>query len=81
MGAIRREMGAIIARLHRVDLGKGTDAAGLGGPSNYVRDLVEKLAFVKNELYANYTVGDVSREWYVHVSYAFNALTGVCAPM
>ncbi len=65
MSAIRRELNAIIARLHRVDLGKSSDTSGLGGSSTYIRDLVDKLTFIKTELFANYNVGDVGRGWCV----------------
>ncbi|OJT15902.1 Conserved oligomeric Golgi complex subunit 5 [Trametes pubescens] len=67
LSAIRRELGAIIAKLHRMDFSDNVDpmAAMGGGPSPYMKDLIEKLAFVKNEVLAQYNVPDVSRQWVV----------------
>lgn len=67
LSAIRKDLSAIIARLHRVDLGKPMDAHGAmgGGASTYMRDLVEKLAFIRTEILGNFNVGDASREWCV----------------
>lgn len=62
--AIRRELGAIIARLHRIDFGKSVDPmAGMGGPSFYMKDLVEKLSYIKTEILSNYKVGEDGRAW------------------
>ena len=65
MTAIRRELGAIIAWLHRIDFGKTQDSmAGMsGGPSLYMKDLVEKLAFVKGEVLSKFAVAEEEREW------------------
>ena len=63
--AIRRELGAIIARLHRIDLSKPADPmAGMSGASLYMKDLVEKLAFIKAEVLSKFNVGDAGREWW-----------------
>lgn len=63
--AIRRELGAIIARLHRIDFGKSVDAmAGMGGSSFYMKDLVEKMSFFKTEILTKFNVGDDGRAWY-----------------
>lgn len=62
--AIRRELSAIIGKLHKLDLGKAPDpSAGLGGPSTYMKDLVEKLTFIKSEVLSKFNVGEASREW------------------
>ncbi|RPD63802.1 hypothetical protein L227DRAFT_542790 [Lentinus tigrinus ALCF2SS1-6] len=65
MAAIRRELAAITAKLHRMDFGATFDPAAAmgGGPSPYMKDLVEKLTFIKNEILAQYNVSDVSRQW------------------
>ncbi|RPD78344.1 hypothetical protein L226DRAFT_502792 [Lentinus tigrinus ALCF2SS1-7] len=65
MAAIRRELAAITAKLHRMDFGAAFDPAAAmgGGPSPYMKDLVEKLTFIKNEILAQYNVPDVSRQW------------------
>ncbi|KAF7321504.1 ACT domain-containing protein [Mycena kentingensis (nom. inval.)] len=66
--AIRRELGAIIARLHRINLAKAADPmAGMGGASLYMKDLVEKLGFIKAEILSRYSVGDVSQEWVLSI--------------
>ena len=36
---------------------------GLGGPSIYMKDLVDKLNFVKSEVLARFNVGNTGREW------------------
>ncbi|KAF7362065.1 Conserved oligomeric Golgi complex subunit 5 [Mycena venus] len=62
--AIRRELGAIIAKLHRIDFSKPADPmAGMSGASFYMKDLVDKLSFIKVEILSKYNVGDAGREW------------------
>lgn len=62
--ATRRELGAIIARLHRLDFGKTADPmSGMGGPSLYMKDLVEKLAFIKKEILSKFSVTEAGRQW------------------
>ncbi|KAJ8507107.1 hypothetical protein ONZ45_g10502 [Pleurotus djamor] len=66
--AIRREVAAIIARLHRVDLSKSLNPMdGLGGASIYMKDLVDKLGFIKAEILPTFNVGDVSKTWVVSI--------------
>ena len=66
LAAIRRELSAIIAKVHKVDLSKAPDpSAGLGGASVYMKDLVEKLTFIKTEVLAKFNIGETSREWCV----------------
>lgn len=67
LAAIRREVGALIAKLHRQDFGNSADpmAAMGGSASPYMKDLADKLTFVKNEVLSQFNVGDLSREWYV----------------
>ncbi|KAL4267054.1 Conserved oligomeric Golgi complex subunit 5 [Pleurotus pulmonarius] len=66
--AIRREVAAIIARLHRVDLSKSIDSmTGLGGASIYMKDLVEKLAFVKAEILPTINIGEITKTWVVSI--------------
>ncbi|KAI0356279.1 hypothetical protein OH77DRAFT_1423899 [Trametes cingulata] len=69
LAAIRRELGAIIAKLHRMDFSDNVDpmAAMGGGPSPYMKDLIEKLAFIKNEVLAPYNVPEVSRQWVISI--------------
>ncbi|KAL0956119.1 hypothetical protein HGRIS_002286 [Hohenbuehelia grisea] len=68
MTSVRRELGAIIAKLHRVDLGKSVDPmSGLGGSSFYMKDLAEKLSFIKSEILSKFNVGETGREWVVDI--------------
>jgi conserved oligomeric Golgi complex subunit 5 len=68
LSSVRREFGAIIARLHKLDFGSGMDTGmGMGmaggGASVYMRELVDKLSFVKTELFANFNIGEARRTW------------------
>ena len=58
LAAIRRELVAIIARVHRFDFGRAQDPMSGGGASLYMKDLVEKLAFVKGEILSKFNVED-----------------------
>ncbi|KAA1471874.1 hypothetical protein DENSPDRAFT_800169 [Dentipellis sp. KUC8613] len=70
LAAIKRELGAIVARLHRIDFARPVDpmSAGMGGSSHYVKELVEKLTFVKNEVLSKFSVGEVGREWTIAIA-------------
>ncbi|KAF8584833.1 hypothetical protein K439DRAFT_1646830 [Ramaria rubella] len=63
--AIRREASSIIARLHRVDFGKTLDDSppGMGGASTYMKELVDKLSFVRKEVLSKYSLGEITQEW------------------
>ncbi|SJK97285.1 uncharacterized protein ARMOST_00536 [Armillaria ostoyae] len=62
--AIRRELGAIISKMHRFDFGRSADLmAGMGGTSLYMKDLVEKLAYIKTEIFSKFGIGDEKRTW------------------
>ncbi|KAF8510569.1 Golgi transport complex subunit 5-domain-containing protein [Hysterangium stoloniferum] len=67
--AIRREIGSIIARLHRVDFGKTLDniLPGMGGASAYMKELVEKLSFVRKEVLNRYNIGEITQEWTISI--------------
>ncbi|KAK0195221.1 Golgi transport complex subunit 5-domain-containing protein [Armillaria mellea] len=63
---IRRELGAIISKMHRFDFGRSADPmAGMGGTSLYMKDLVEKLAFIKTEIFSKFGIGDEKRAWII----------------
>ncbi|KAH9991771.1 Golgi transport complex subunit 5-domain-containing protein [Russula vinacea] len=50
LAAIKSDSGAIIAKLHRDPI-RSTDAlADMGGSSAYIKEITEKLAFVKSEI-------------------------------
>ncbi|KAI0940406.1 hypothetical protein AcW1_003608 [Taiwanofungus camphoratus] len=75
LAAIRRELGAIVAKLHRMDFSDAVDpmSAMGGGPSPYMKDLVEKLTFVKTEILSQFNVPDISRHWVMSlVKYVIN---------
>ncbi|TFK44558.1 Golgi transport complex subunit 5-domain-containing protein [Crucibulum laeve] len=62
--AIRRELGAIIAKVHRVDFGKSVDPmSGMGGASIYTKELTEKLAFIRSEVLNRYNLGEDTQIW------------------
>ncbi|GLB37263.1 putative golgi transport complex subunit 5 [Lyophyllum shimeji] len=64
MTAIRRELSAIIVKLHRMDFGKAVDPmSGMGGSSFYMKDLVEKLSFIKTEVLTKFNIGEAGRTW------------------
>ncbi|KAJ7251785.1 Golgi transport complex subunit 5-domain-containing protein [Mycena haematopus] len=66
--AIRRELSAIIAKLHRINFSKPADPmAGMSGPSFYMKDLVDKLSFIKVEILSKYSIGDAGREWVISI--------------
>ncbi|KAK7472882.1 hypothetical protein VKT23_000990 [Stygiomarasmius scandens] len=66
--AIRRELGSIIARLHRTDFGKTLDPmGGMGGSSFYMKDLVDKLSFIKNEVLNKFMVGEDVQKWVLSI--------------
>ncbi|KAK4685489.1 conserved oligomeric Golgi complex subunit 5, partial [Tremellales sp. Uapishka_1] len=65
--ALRREFTAILGRIHRVDFGKPMAAdpmgMGSGGGSPYMKDLVDKLGFVRTEVLGRMSLGEMGREW------------------
>ncbi|GAA5944607.1 hypothetical protein JCM3775_005849 [Rhodotorula graminis] len=67
--SIRREYSTLLSRMHRVDYSKEADSAhghgpmSVGGTSSYMTDIVDKLALVKDEIFASYRVGDLAKEW------------------
>lgn len=64
LSAVRRELAAIIASLHKLDFSRSSGAAmGTGGVSIYMEDLVTKLSFIKTEIMDSYVGVDVSRQW------------------
>jgi conserved oligomeric Golgi complex subunit 5 len=67
LSAIRRELSAIISRLHRVDFGNKSVSDPMtigGGMSSYMKDLIEKLDFVRTGILGRYNVAELTREWY-----------------
>ncbi|KAF8659226.1 hypothetical protein AX16_001886 [Volvariella volvacea WC 439] len=68
MTAVRREIAAIIAKLHRINLERAVDPmSGMGGASFYIKDLADKLSFLKNELLSLYSLGEANRVWILDI--------------
>jgi hypothetical protein len=67
--SFRRELGAIIAKLHRIDFSKSMDPmSGMGGgTSMYMKDLVDKLSFIKSEILSKFSVGEDGRAWVLSI--------------
>ena len=65
MSSIRRELGAIIAKLHRMNFSDTADPTASigGGPSPYMKDLVEKLNFIKTDIVSQYGIPEVTQQW------------------
>lgn len=73
MTAIRRELAANIDKLHRVDFAKVMDSVpGMGGPSIYMKDLVEKLTFIKTEVLSKFNLGDAGWSWFAPFRYFYS---------
>lgn len=64
---IKRDCGAILATMHRLDFGKSGPAIGGGGASVYMEELTTKLNFVKQEILERYTGMDVVRQWIISI--------------
>ena len=62
LAAIRRELGAIVAKIHQSDI-TSSDPMSMGTSSPYLKELIEKLEFVKKEVLARFNVEGASREW------------------
>ena len=65
LAAIKSESSAIIAKLHRESVRSADPLSDMGGSSAYVKELTEKLAFVKSEVLARLSIENVAREWFV----------------
>ncbi|KAF8556095.1 hypothetical protein OG21DRAFT_1506874 [Imleria badia] len=61
--AIKKELASIVSRLHRLDLQKAIDPmSGMSGTSLYMKDLVDKLNFIKTGLLSNFAP-EIVRPW------------------
>jgi len=68
LNAICRDLGIIIASMHRLDFAKAMDPlAGIGCSSLYTKELTEKLGFFKSQILGKYDVGDINKIWCVCV--------------
>ncbi|KAG2015937.1 hypothetical protein CC2G_009155 [Coprinopsis cinerea AmutBmut pab1-1] len=64
--SIQREISAILAKVHRIDFGQ----TGImpGGASLCMRELTDKLAFIKSEILDEYAIGDAGRAWVTSIA-------------
>jgi hypothetical protein len=65
LAVIKSDSGAIIAKLHRDPIRSTDPLADMGGSSAYVKEITEKLAFVKTEILSRLSIEGVTREWFV----------------
>ncbi|TEB37536.1 hypothetical protein FA13DRAFT_1786654 [Coprinellus micaceus] len=63
--AIQREISAILAKLHRINFGQ--QGAMSNGSSLCLRELAEKLAFIKGEMVGVYDIGEAGRTWIISI--------------
>ena len=42
---------------------------GMGGPTSYMKDLTDKLAFLRVEIFNKYNVGELGQTWYGQISF------------
>lgn len=63
--AMKREMSAIVSRMHRVDFGPEGTGLTAGGSSPYMKDLTDKLAYVRQEVLGAMRMGEPVKEWCV----------------
>lgn len=50
-----------------MDFGKNLDNSlpSMGGASVYMKELVDKLSFIRKEVLSRYSIGDITQEWLV----------------
>ena len=70
--AIQREISAILAKLHRINFGQ--QGAMPNGSSLCLRELAEKLAFIKAEMVGVYDIGEAGRIWYAAFTLSISQL-------
>lgn len=58
--AIRREVAAIIARMHRTGYNKPLDPTTT---SVFMQDLSDKLGYIRRQILAPLRIGELSKEW------------------
>lgn len=50
--------------MHRIDFNQTVDPmSGMGGASFYIKDLAEKLSFIKTEILSRFSVAEAGRAW------------------
>lgn len=62
--ALRRELSSVLARIHKVDFSKAMDPMSMsGGGSPYIQEIVKMLNYVRLEVLARFSLGEMGREW------------------
>lgn len=56
--------------MHRVDYSKESDTSSSSSASNYMMDITDKLALVKEEILGSYRVGQLGKDWCAISSFA-----------
>lgn len=64
LGAIRREFSNILARMHKVNFDKPSQNEA-GSSSPYMKDLADKLVYVRGEIFGPLKIGEMSKDWSV----------------
>ncbi|KAI0279355.1 Golgi transport complex subunit 5-domain-containing protein [Russula aff. rugulosa BPL654] len=85
LAAVKSDTGAIIAKLHRDPIRSTDPLADMGGSSPYIKEITEKLAFMKTEVLARLSIEQVTREWSLdiarHVLRAFVLHASIVKPL
>jgi hypothetical protein len=63
ISAIRRDLVAIIVRVHRLDLSNDNQSDGMGGSSVYMKELSEKLGFIRADVLSRISAAEYNKEW------------------
>jgi len=45
---------------------------GMGGPTSSMKDLTDKLAFLRVEILSKYNVGELGQTWYAQIRFKWN---------
>ncbi|QRW11451.1 conserved oligomeric Golgi complex subunit 5 [Ceratobasidium sp. AG-Ba] len=65
LAAIRRDLGLVLSRIHRVDFSRSLEGGAMvsGGASGYMKEVSAKLMFLRNEIFSKFSVTDVVQDW------------------
>ncbi|KAI0044340.1 hypothetical protein FA95DRAFT_1497209 [Auriscalpium vulgare] len=63
LAAFKVELNAILAKLHRESAKAVDPMSSMGGGSAYIKEMVEKLTFIKTEVLSRFSIDEVTRGW------------------